>query len=219
GEIKLVQVGCDAFHGRLGVRIVGGQYSHCLLLDKGQGNVDSAGDQRFVHRSIRWDVNVGRAIVTIHAVHAMRGRLLNLLLAEWSIFGHVFGDAPLHVLGADIGNDLALVVGGNVADLVGNIHVPVNSGGCAGRGIAAAGLDQHANLALGVFFVAGKVSKYLELGTVEFARPVAFLAGILRGTKIVHGGRDRPWEGVEGDRQHLPCSGEFRADVPSRTGA
>src|SRR5215472_1378149 len=107
-----------------------------------------------IHRQIRRHVDVCGPVVTIHAVHTVGLGLGNLLFAQGRVLGHVFGETPLLVFHADVGNHLALVVAGDVVDLIGNVHVPVNAFGSAGGGIAAAGFNQHTNLAGRVLLVA-----------------------------------------------------------------
>ena len=70
----------------------------------------------------------------------------------------------------DVGNDLALLVSGDVGDLVRDIHAPVDAFGGAGRGIAATRINQHADPAGCVFLVAGIVREYSELGPRRISR-------------------------------------------------
>ena len=109
----------------------------------------------------------------------------------------------------NIGNDLALVVGRHVVDLVADVHVPVNAFGRAGGGISAASLDDHADLAQGVGFIVGVVREDFELPAVEFLRPMALLASFLCRAQIVHGCRNGPRVGIEYRRKNLPAARKF----------
>ena len=111
--------------------------------------------ERAVDGGIRRNVDVRGAVVAVDAIHAALGHLRDLILGELGIFSEIFGDAARGILGVDVGDVLALLVGGDVADLVGDVHVPVNALGLAGGGIAAAGLDEKADLAGRVLLVAG----------------------------------------------------------------
>ena len=80
----------------------------------------------------------------------------------------------------DIGDHLALVIRSHIVDLVADVHVPVYAFRRAGRGISAAGLDQHANLTQGVLLIAAVVREDFQLAAVKLLRPVALFAGFLR---------------------------------------
>ena len=48
-------------------------------------------------------------------------------LVSGESFDEVLGDAALHVFHVNVGDDLALLIGGHVGDLVADVHVPVNA--------------------------------------------------------------------------------------------
>src|SRR6478672_7650875 len=97
----------------------------------------------------------------------------------------------------NVRNRLALLIGSNVFDLVADIHMPVNSLGGSGRGIAAPSLDDHPNLAQRVLLVVSIVREDLQLSAVEFLRPVALFAGLLRRAQVLHRSRNRPGKSME----------------------
>ena len=53
--------------------------------------------------------------------------LVDLRLRRRLVFGGVLGDVALRVFHPDPGNDLPLLIGGEVRDLVGDVHVPVDA--------------------------------------------------------------------------------------------
>ena len=116
----------------------------------------------------------------------------------------------------DVGNDLALFVGGDVVDFVADVHVPVDPLRGASGGIASASFDQQANLAHGVLLVIGEVGEDFHLATVEFFGPVALLAGILRRAQVVNWSWDGTREGVERRRENLARAGKLRFHEPGR---
>ena len=92
-----------------------------------------------------------RPVVAVHAIHVMARSLRNLIFAERRILRVILGHASLLIFDVNVGNDLVLLVGGHIVDLVADVHVPVNAFGRSRGRIAAAGLDDHADLAQ-VFF-------------------------------------------------------------------
>ena len=78
----------------------------------------------------------------------VRGRLVRAV--------EVLGDSPLIIFHSDPRNFLPLGIGGAVVDLIGNIHMPVDSRGDPGRGAASAGAQQASNLAHAVLLVVAK---------------------------------------------------------------
>ena len=85
------------------------------------------------------------------------------------------------IFDVNVGNDLALFVGCHIIDLIADVHVPVNAFGCSRSGIATARLDDHSDLAHGVFFIIGVMREDFELTAIELLRPMTLLAGFLRG--------------------------------------
>src|SRR5205823_7686095 len=132
-----------------------------------------------------------------------------LIFGQGGIFCVIFGDSALQVLDVDVGNDLALFVGGNVVDFVADVHVPVDTFRSAGGGVASARLNQQANLAHGVLLVIGEVGEDFHLAAIEFFGPVALLAGILRRAQVVNWSWDGTGESVEGGREDLARTGKL----------
>src|ERR1019366_2034634 len=171
--------------------VISRQHRDALLLDKRQGSIDGAPAHRLVHGSIGRHVDVRGAVVAVDAVHAALLGLVNLGLGEGGVLRHVLGHPAILVLYAHPGNHLALLVAGKVGDLVGDVHVPVDTfTGLPEFGIAATDLYQHAEHARRVLLIDAVMSEGFELRPPEFPRPVALLAGLLRGAKILHRGRN-----------------------------
>ncbi|OPZ84713.1 MAG: hypothetical protein BWY76_01729 [bacterium ADurb.Bin429] len=82
--------------------------------------------------------------------------------------------------------------------------------------VAAADLHQQHGLAQRVSFVVGVLVDDAHAVLAVLLGPVALLAGFARRAQVVHGRRNRPFEGIEGDREHLPRAGEFALDEPTR---
>lgn len=87
-----------------------------------------------------------RTVVTIDTIHAPLGGSRNLLLRQRTIAIVVFGNIPLQVLNSNPRNYLAVIVYRDVVNLIGDIHMPMNSRHYAGAGTAAANIYQHARL-------------------------------------------------------------------------
>lgn len=140
-------------------------------------------------------------------------------LAIWSLFNFeswakVLGHPPLHILHVNVRNDLSLLIGCYELNLIGDIHVPVDSFRSSCRRIAAARFNQHANLTRSILFVAGIVGEDLELRSVKFSGPVALFAGVLRRTQVVYWRRRRARVGVEGHCIYLMCARQLGLHKP-----
>ena len=142
--------------------------------------------------------------------------LVNLIFTQRGILGVILGDPALLVLDANVRNDLVLLVRGHEVDLVGNVHVPVDAFGRARGGISAARLDEHPYLVQRVLLIVGVVREDFELATIEFLRPMALLAGFLRGTQILYRRGNRPREGIEDGGKNLAAARELRLHKPRR---
>src|SRR3954469_24513086 len=128
---------------------------------------------------------MGGAVVAVHAIHVVARGFGDLIFGQRGVFRKVLGHAALQILHMNVGNYLAFLIAGDVLNLVADVHVPVNAFRSTGSGIASAGFNQHANLADGVFLIAGVVGEDLKLSAVKLLRPVALLAGILRRAQVV----------------------------------
>src|SRR5207302_7474192 len=105
----------------------------------------------------------------------------------------ILRDPSAAVLNADPGDLLPLAVGGYIRDLIGEVHVPVNSSSRA-RGLTAAScLHQHAHFARRALFVVLIMIEHFELRAEVLLRRVALLAGLTGGAEIVDRSRNRPW--------------------------
>ena len=217
--VEVVNVLGDSLHRGVSGVVFRGQGGDGLLLDEGEASVDTARQQGLIHGQVRRDVDVGRPIVAVHTIHAAGLRPGNLVLTQGGIFCEILRNSSLHVFDVNVGDDLMFFVGGNVGDFVAYVHVPVNAFWGAGGGVAASGLDQEADLAQRIVFIAGIVGKHFELGTIEFFRPVALLAGLLRRAQIVDGSGDGARISFEGSGKNLPCSGQLGFHVPRGAGA
>src|SRR5208283_3050138 len=117
--------------------------------------------------------------------------------------GHILGHAPLGIFHSHPGNHAALRVFPDVPNFVGDIHVPMNSGGAAKVRASSTGLDQQRYLSWGVALVVAEVVEDLELGAVEFLRPVTFFAGLLDRPEVADRSRNRPGIDVTEHRVNL----------------
>src|SRR5712692_27170 len=91
--------------------------------------------------------------MTIDAIHSAFVGRRNLLRRARTIAIVVLGDVALLVLYTHPENHLAMFVGRDIVNLVGDVHVPVDSGYQAGCRTAAADIYQHTSLAHGVLLV------------------------------------------------------------------
>ena len=162
-----------------------------------------AGEQRLVHCLVWRYVDMRGPIVTVHAVHAAARSLGDLILIAIRTLSVILRYMTLHISDMNVGYHLPLLVGGNIFDLIGNVHMPVNAFRSTCGRIATPRLDEHTDLTGGVAFIAGKMGEDFELGTIEFTRPMALLTGVLRRAQVMHGRRDRPRKRVEGSSKHL----------------
>ena len=89
----------------------------------------------------------------------------------------------------------------------------MNPHGTCGR--AAADLHQQRCRHWRIFFIFLVVGFDNEFIAGETLRPVALLAGFPCRAQILHGGRDRPRVGVEGNRDNLPQARKLGADKPA----
>src|SRR5208282_3076043 len=115
---------------------------------------------------------MSRTVVAAHTIHQPLWRLRNLGRCRSAILGHILGHAPGGIFHPHPGNHTALPVFRDVPNFVGDIHVPMNSGGTAEVRISSARLDQQRYRAWCVALVVTEVVEDLELGPVEFLRPV-----------------------------------------------
>ena len=66
---ETIEPRCNAFNGFVlrGVRL--SQRGDSFSLKIRQRRIDSSSGKRLVHRQVRWQIDVGRAVVTINAIH------------------------------------------------------------------------------------------------------------------------------------------------------
>src|SRR6266446_7191643 len=94
-----------------------------------------------------------RAIVAIDAIHSALVPGGNLLSREGASAIVILGDVSLPILDAHPGNNLSMIIRGNVGDFVSDVHVPVDALHQTSGGAAAADVYQHSQLTHGVLLV------------------------------------------------------------------
>ena len=75
-------------------------------------------------------------VVTVHAVHAAARGLGHLILIAIQTLSVILRYMTLHIFDMNVGYDLPLLVGRNIFDLIGNVHMPVNAFRSTGGRIA-----------------------------------------------------------------------------------
>ena len=121
---------------------------------------------------------------------------------------------PCAIGHAHLGNLLPRLVGGEVFDLVADVHVPVDAADRAVGGIAAAHFQQHADGERRVGFVAEEVIEGAFEVADEFLGPVAFLAGFLGRAQVLDRRRDGARVFVSQRGIDLVGAGQLGADKP-----
>ena len=104
---------------------------------------------------MRWTIV---AIDTIHLAFVTGG---NLLCREGTGAIVVLSDVSLPIFDAYPRNNLPMLISRNICNLVGDIHVPVDSRHQPGGRTAAADIYQHSQLTHGVLFVVTIVGNHL----------------------------------------------------------
>src|SRR5690349_14697283 len=94
-----------------------------------------------------------RTVMAVDTVHAPDVEVLPFVRLERGARIEVFRHSPLRIFDPHPRDLLPLRIGGAVIYDVGDVHVPVNAGGDAGRRAAAAGADQHLDLSRRVALV------------------------------------------------------------------
>ena len=149
-----------------------------------------------------------------HAVHRLDGNRRNLLWGQRSALGSVFRGPSVRGPYLYPGNHLGLRISSREPYLVGDVHVPVDSGGAAELGSSSSGLDQHLDARGRVLLVVGIMREDLELRSVELLRPMALLAGCLNRAQILDGGFNRSGVLVEHYRIDLIGARQLGANKP-----
>ena len=174
---------------------------------------------RVVHRALGvGGERVRRAVVAVHAVHPPALALRELLRRR---AGDVYSrTVPSRVSHPHVRDHLPLGIGGDVLDLVGEVHVPVDAGADAQRRAAAADVHRQRRDRLGVLLVVGVFTEHAHLVAVELLGPVALLAGVARRPHRVHGRRHglSARSGVD-DLPELPRARHLRLDQCADTRA
>ena len=129
--------------------------------------------------------------MAINAVHSSVFGSRDLFRRKTPVSIIVFSDVSLSVFNFYPRNDLTLIVGVDVRDFIGNVHMPMYAGNSAGSGTAAADVKQHAYLATSVLFVVGVVIENFHLRAKELFRPVTLFTGVGSGSKVVYRRFDR----------------------------
>src|SRR6266436_872086 len=101
-----------------------------------------------------------RAIVAIDAIHSALVPGGNLLRREGPSAIVVLSYVSLPILDAHPRNDLSMIIRGNVADLVSDVHVPVDALHQTSGRTASADIYQHSQLAHSVLLVVTIVSDH-----------------------------------------------------------
>lgn len=156
---------------------------------------------------------MARAVVTIHAVHQADLALLELLRRDGRLRRGELRDPALGVLHPDPGNRQAPVVGRDVPDPVGDVHVPVNAFGQAFLR-SAPDLHQELDFPAGVLFIRREVDPGGQPLPPELGGPVALLARVLGGPQVADRRRDGAGELVEEDRVDLVRTRELGPHEP-----
>src|SRR5690349_5513859 len=129
--------------------------------------------------------------MAIDAIHASFFRGGNLFRTERPGAIDVFSHIAIAIFHSNPRNDLSLSVGSDKGDLIGKIHMPVNSRYWTTRRIATTDINQHPCLPQRVLLVVGVVIKRLELSTVKLRGPMTLLARLIGRPHIVNRRLDR----------------------------
>ena len=214
--IAFSQMGRDALQ-RLSLGLeVAGQRVNRVGLDPRQRAVDVAQADGEVHGVVGCLILVGRPVVAIHAVHRAdreTGRVVRKPL------GPKLGDYALRVHDADPGDFLPRHIGGDVLDLVLDVHVPVDAAFRPVRRVGTADFHQETEREGRVGFVAEEVVVGAFEVADEFLRPMALLAGFLRRAQVFDRRGDRARVFVKGRGVKLVGAGNLGFDEPRRSGA
>src|SRR6266542_5374448 len=132
------------------------------------------------------------AIMTIDAVHLALAGCGNLVSGKWSSAIVVLSNIALSIFDLNPGNYLPVIVGGDVGNFIGNVHVPVDACYESGGGTASADVYQHASLAQGVFLVVAVTIEDFHLGPKKLFGPVTLFAGFRSRPEVVHRRADGP---------------------------
>ena len=131
---------------------------------------------------------VGGPIVAIDAVHGANFVFLRIF---FEVGGAIFSGDTIATGEPDPWDHLAFLVGGNVLDLVAQIHVPVNAADGPMRGRAAADFEQKSHAEFGVRLV----GEEMRVRTIEIAdvllRPMTLFAGFLGRAEVLDRSGDR----------------------------
>ena len=148
--IIAAQGAVDSPQRLVAIRVSRGQRRYSLLLEERKRSVETAIGKRHVHALVRRLQDVGRPVVTVHAVHGAdlasrrRGRVLRLRGVHVGLAGPgVHGPHPRDVLPFGIGRDIFHLAR----------HMPVNSHLRWASGRAPADPHQHVDLPAGVVLV------------------------------------------------------------------
>ena len=115
----------------------------------------------------------------------------------------IFADVAQPIAQLHIGDDLALVVGRDVLDFVGDVHVPVDAGGDCQALASTADVHFQGGNGLAVLFIIGILVHAPDDVAMKLLGPVALLAHLARRPQVLHRRRYRTRIGVERDREHL----------------
>jgi len=202
-----------------GRRIFLCQRLHCLFFDVRDGVVNSPGAQGQVNR-IDWGmIDVSRAVVAVDAVHHARLGRADLGGFQRAVARLKHGDFAVLVSQPHPRDDLTFLVAGDVLNLVGDRHVPVDASDRTELGITTADFHQHLDRPRRILFV-WQIMLECALGcAIEFLRPVALLAGLARRPQVLDRCRDRAGILVRQCRVNLVRAGELRFDEPTRARA
>src|SRR5664279_1467346 len=157
GILILVELGNFRGYGLEGLvlrLVIGDEGLDSLRLDKRKPDVDGAGRHSAVHREVRGSEDVRGTAVAVDAVHFAFRAAVNLRLRERAVLAHEIDNIALVVFHAHPRYDLPLLIRGDVAHVIGNVHVPVDAARrLPTTGIAPASSDQQTQLARSVLLV------------------------------------------------------------------
>ena len=126
---------------------------HRLPFQIRQRRIEPSGDKRLIDRDVRRQIDMGRPVMTIDAIHASLIAIGDLIGSQRPRAIEVFSDISLAIFFSYPRNYLAMIVGRDIGHLVRDIHVPVNPSTKPVAGTAAADINQHASLAYSVLLV------------------------------------------------------------------
>ncbi len=107
-------------------RVILGQDADSLRFDVRQRAADRVLEQRAIDGAVGRDVDVRRPVVAVDAVHPPHaGRVHREFRVRHAVLDGLTGPPVAH---PDPRNDLPVLIGGDVGDLVSDVHVPVDSG-------------------------------------------------------------------------------------------